>query len=223
MLVGANILNILETLKYGFHHGILCGYFFPRVSMVFKVFKVKLSGVTWFILVWGFERTTNKLKLSIMFRLESCNWGILAKWTLKWKDALARGNCPLRIQDWHKNALFHKFHCMQVSHLKVEHLWHLDPRCTVCALSSEHWEHHHPQNIVITIPSTWVPCKQYSWTTWEKAGLPYWVWKSWAQSLQLELYLVRKVELWRINRAECSWWREGRGAAVHVWVCVCAF
>lgn len=85
---------------------------------------------------------------------------------------------------------------------------------------------HHPQNIGSSIPSTWVPCKQYSWTTWEEAGLPYWVWKELStESLQLDLYLVRKVELWRINRAECSWWREGRGGGgccSCLSVCLCA-
>lgn len=52
------------------------------------------------------------------------------------------------------------------------------------------------------VPSTWVPSKQHSWATWEEAGLPYWVWKRRAQGARVRLYLVRKLELWRINRAE---------------------
>lgn len=51
-------------------------------------------------------------------------------------------------------------------------------------------------------PSTWVPCKQHSWATWEEAGLPYWVWKRRGRRSRVRLYLVRKSELWRVNRAE---------------------
>lgn len=35
-----------------------------------------------------------------------------------------------------------------------------------------------------------------------EAGLPYWVWKYWACRARVRLYLVRKLEVWRINRAE---------------------
>lgn len=64
------------------------------------------------------------------------------------------------------------------------------------------------------VPSTWVPSKQHSRATWEEAGLPYWVWKRWAQRTRVRLYLVRKLELWRINRAEMclvEGWRTGGG------------
>lgn len=83
---------------------------------------------------------------------------------------------------------------------------------------------HHSQNIVSTIPSMWVPCKQYSWTTWEEAGLPYWVWKSWGQSLCSWSFTL--LGNWALENKQ-SWMflvegrKRGSWSCMNLCVCVC--
>lgn len=129
-----------------------------------------------------------------------------------WKEETAFS----RIQGRHKNQFFHNFHCFQVLHLKASELRrHLDSKCTPSASSSEHGEQH-SQHVspLETIPQDRMGRSRTSILGVKELS---------PESLQLELYLVRKVELRRINRAGCSWWREGRGGAGHVWVHVCVY